>query len=215
MLTPLPGTEMDAKKRIRVTGLAPDAQLHVDHVEIHSDPYSPEWTWGINSLNPVPFWRDQDQAFLLHDLSWARGQTHAADYYMTLLQVASVESFPATGGSHGVPGVGRCVSRINPENTAVQLDCLEDTKMPTCYAVNLEHIPSGVHNPELSNCFPDYSPFKDLLVRHNLGSHLVQITFRDPAGNVHYPVNETMLPESRIVMRIYEARDHFTRRLSF
>jgi len=200
VLTPLPGTEMDAKKRILVTGLAPDALLHVDKAGFGND------------LNQAPFWRDHGQAFLLHDLARGRG---SVDYYITLLQVASVESFPATGGSHGVPGVGRCISRINPENTAVQLDCLEDARMPPCYSVNLEHIPTGAHNFESSNCIPDYSPVKNLLGRPSQGSHAVQINFRDAADSVHYPVNEAMLPESRIVMRIYEARDHFMRRLTF
>jgi hypothetical protein len=199
-LTPLPDAIEDKKERILVSGLGPDALLHVDKVGRNND------------LNQAPFWRDRGQAFLLHDLRRGRG---AVDYYMTLLEVASVETFPATGGSHGVPGVGRCTSRINFENTAVQLDCLEDAKMPSCYTLTLEHIPSGTRNPEVNQCVPDYSPYPDLLVRHNLSGHITQVTFRQNEGNIHYPVNEGMLPDSRLVMRIYKARDHFMRRLTF
>jgi hypothetical protein len=198
VLTPLPGTEMDAKKRILVTGLAPDMQLHVDKIGRNND------------MNQAPFWWDHDQALVLQDLDRGRG---TVDYYITLLQVARVEYFPATGGSHGVPGVGRCTTHINADHTAVQLDCLEDAKMPTCYTVNLEHIPTGAHNSEASNCLPDYSPIPDLFVRHNLGNHIAEVKFRQ--GDIPYPVNESMLPESRLVLRIYEARDHFMRRLTF
>jgi hypothetical protein len=40
------------------------------------------------------------------------------------------------------------------------------------------------------------------------------LPFGDPAGIDTYPVKEPMLPESQVIARVYEAKDHFVRQLA-
>lgn len=198
-LTPMPAAG-ERQERVLVTGLAPDEMLYVDRVGTS------------DGINPAPFWRERGQAYLQHNSKFGRG---AVDYYVTLLRVARVETFPADGGGHGVPGIGLCVSRVNLENTAVQVDCLEDEKMPSCYTLNLEGSPAGTQNFEESNCIPDYAPTRERIGRSINAGHVAQVKFRQLGSTIRYPVNETNLPQARLVMRIYAARDHFVRRLTF
>jgi hypothetical protein len=39
------------------------------------------------------------------------------------------------------------------------------------------------------------------------------LPFHDPSGLAQYPVDGSQLAESRVVLRIYQPLDHFTRRL--
>jgi len=40
-----------------------------------------------------------------------------------------------------------------------------------------------------------------------------EIRFHDLSGLTKYPVDASKLPESRLVIRVYRAKDHFTRQL--
>jgi hypothetical protein len=39
------------------------------------------------------------------------------------------------------------------------------------------------------------------------------LPFRDPSGLARFPVDGSQLPQSRVVVRMYEAEDHVTRSL--
>jgi hypothetical protein len=52
------------------------------------------------------------------------------------------------------------------------------------------------------------SEFPDNLTR--FGTNL---PFRDPSGLAKFPVDGSQLPQSRVVIRMYEPEDHFTRSL--
>jgi hypothetical protein len=41
----------------------------------------------------------------------------------------------------------------------------------------------------------------------------LNLPFRDQTGLAHYPVAGQKIPESRVVARIFEPQDHFTRTL--
>jgi hypothetical protein len=40
------------------------------------------------------------------------------------------------------------------------------------------------------------------------------LPFRDPSGLAKFPVDGPQLPQSRVVIRVYEPEDHFTRSLT-
>jgi hypothetical protein len=46
-----------------------------------------------------------------------------------------------------------------------------------------------------------------------MGRFGATLPFRDAAGLTHYPVDGERLPDSHVVLRAYEAADHFSRRL--
>jgi hypothetical protein len=52
-------------------------------------------------------------------------------------------------------------------------------------------------------------PLPDSVVR--FGTNL---PFRDPSGLAEFPVDGPQLPQSRVVIRVYEPEDHFTRSLT-
>jgi hypothetical protein len=70
-----------------------------------------------------------------------------------------------------------------------------------------------MRNPEIVRCSPDYRPIFALSGPDAMRRFGVAVPFRDPAGLGHFPVNGPQLRESRVVMRIYRAEDHFTRRV--
>jgi hypothetical protein len=82
-----------------------------------------------------------------------------------------------------------------------------------CTTSFLEHVPSGTRNTEIVHCSPDYIPFFAQFEPDAMRRLVQGLPFRDPAGVGRFPVSGPMLHESRVVVRIYEGEDHFTRRL--
>ena len=95
------------------------------------------------------------------------------------------------------------------------MSCIEAGKAPSCATFFLEHVPSGARNPAIVRCSPEYSPFFDGLFGPDAMRRFgVAVPFRDPTGLAHFPVDGPLLRDSRVVMRIYRAEDHFTRQLT-
>lgn len=132
-------------------------------------------------------------------------------YSMTLFKLQSSYALRATEDNQRMPGWGLCHSRINENETAIEVSCIQIGKGPTCASVFLEHIPSGDRNPENTACYPDYSPFKDRPIPDVMTRFRLILPFRDISGLTKYPVDATRLAESRIIIRMYEPQDHFTR----
>jgi hypothetical protein len=135
------------------------------------------------------------------------------DYSLTLLRLADAHAIQAIGGKQAIAGVGRCETKLNPAGTAVQLACLQAGKPASCTTSFLEHVPSGTRNLEIVHCAPDYIPFFAQFEPDAMRRLVQGLPFRDPAGVGRFPVSGPQLHESRVVVRIYEAEDHFTRRL--
>jgi hypothetical protein len=134
-------------------------------------------------------------------------------YSLTLFRLGSAYGIPALGGDQRMPGLGWCATQMDESGTAVELRCMQAGKGPSCATVFLENVSTGLRNPSLSACSPDYSP---PLERNNADpiSHFgVNLRFRDPSGLAHFPVDGPQLPKSQVVFRVYEPEDHFTRQL--
>ena len=102
---------------------------------------------------------------------------------------------------------------MNAGGTAILFSCIEAGKLPSCATFFLEHLSSGRRNPEIVRCSPDYRPIFALSGPDAMRRFGVAVPFRDPAGLGHFPVNGPLLRESRVVLRIYRAEDHFTRKV--
>ena len=132
-------------------------------------------------------------------------------YSMTLFKLRSSYTLRAVQDNQRMPGWGLCHSRINENQTAIEVSCIQIGKGPTCATVFLEHIPSGDRNPENTACYPDYSPFKDRPIPDVMTRFKLVLPFRDISGLTKYPVDGTRLTDSKIIIRMYEPQDHFTR----
>jgi hypothetical protein len=135
------------------------------------------------------------------------------DYSLTLFRPEGTYSMPAAGGSGRLHGLGWCATRIDGEGDDVQLRCLETRRVPYCFTAFLEHTPSGVRNPERHFCEPDYTFFRTNLWPDALSRLEGELPFFDRSGLAHYPVDGAKLADSRLVIRTYQPRDHFTRQL--
>lgn len=136
------------------------------------------------------------------------------DYSLTLFALASSHALPAVNSNEHISEVGWCATRINPAETAVQLGCEQAGRGPDCLTLVLEHIPTGQRNPERFGCDADYAPYRDWqFIPDGLARFGGALIFRDPNGLAKYPVNGSRLAESRVVMQIYRAADHLTRKL--
>ena len=135
------------------------------------------------------------------------------DYSLTLFGLRESYSIPALGGDERMPGFGWCETKMNEGETVVELRCMHPGKVPTCAMLFLENETKGQRNPAMSSCHGDYSPYSGWYFGDNLAHFGANIPFRDASGLAKFPVDGPQLPNSRVVIRVYEPEDHFTRSL--
>jgi hypothetical protein len=136
------------------------------------------------------------------------------DDSLTLFQLSSAQAFPVVSPDQAVAGIGRCDTKINSSETAVQIRCTRAGRRPACLTAYLEHPPSGLRNPGRFACDPDYSPFFAFDLTHDsLARFGGNLPFRDPNGLAKYPVDGSKLKDARAVVRVYQPLDHFDRKL--
>jgi hypothetical protein len=135
------------------------------------------------------------------------------DYSLTLFGVRQSYAVPALDGDQRMPGFGWCQTKMNEAETAVELRCMQPGKGPTCATLSLENELTGRRNPVRSSCHADYSPYSGWFTGDNMAQFGANIPFRDASGLAKFPVDGPQLPNSRLVIRVYEPEDHFTRSL--
>jgi hypothetical protein len=136
------------------------------------------------------------------------------DYSLTLFGLRGSYSIPALGGDERMPDFGWCETKMNEAETAVELRCMQPGKGPTCATLFLENKATGQRNPVRSSCHGDYSPYSGWYTGDNMAQFGANIPFRDSSGLAKFPVDGPQLPQSRVVIRVYEPEDHFTRSLT-
>jgi hypothetical protein len=135
-------------------------------------------------------------------------------YSWTLFGLRRSYSIPALGGDERMPGFGWCQTKMNEAETTVELRCMQPGKGPTCATLFLENQATGERNPARSACHGDYSPYSGWYIGDNMAHFGANIPFRDSSGLAKFPVDGPQLPQSRVVIRVYEPADHFTRALT-
>jgi|HubBroStandDraft_2_1064218.scaffolds.fasta_scaffold62775_2 hypothetical protein len=135
------------------------------------------------------------------------------EYSLTLFGLNQSYSIPALGGDERMPNFGWCQTKMNEAETAIELRCMQPGKGPTCATLFLENEKTGERSPERSPCHGDYSPYSGWYTGDNIARFGANIPFRDPSGLAKFPVDGPQLPNSRVVIRVYEPEDHFTRSL--
>jgi hypothetical protein len=136
------------------------------------------------------------------------------NYSLTLFVLSKAYSMAALGGDERMPGFGWCETRMNEAETAVELRCMQPGKGPTCATLFLENASTGARNPARSGCGSDYTPYGDRPFPDNITHFGGNIPFRDTSGLAKFPVDGPQLPQSRVVIRVYQPEDHFTRSLT-
>ena len=230
----VPSSENDQRNRrgenalvflpLQVTGVRNDAILLTDRVEVHVTGQDGRVVYhGIgDSLEVAREGRNPAEEPVYQQIAVPMSVYHRAkdqalqvrvDYSLTLFGLAESYSMPAVDGDERMPEWGWCQTKMNEAGTAVELHCIEPGKGPICGTAFLENASTGARNPARSTCQSDYSPYgynplPDSFVR--FGTNL---QFRDASGLAKFPVDGAQLPQSRVVIRVYEPEDHFTRSL--
>lgn len=135
------------------------------------------------------------------------------DYSLTVFGVSKSYAMPALEGDQRMPAWGLCQTKANEAGTAVELRCLEPGDGPICGTVLLENPSGDKRNPGQLFCYSDYGPFRNHPLPDNFARFGTNLPFRDLTGLTKFPVDGAQLPQSRVVIRMYEPQDHFTRSL--
>lgn len=135
------------------------------------------------------------------------------DYSLTVFGVRKSYAMAALEGDQRMPGWGLCQTKANEAGTAVEFHCIEPGDGPTCGTVVLENPSGDKRNPGRFFCYSNYGPFRNHPLPDNFERFGANLPFRDPSGLTKFPVDGAQLPQSRIVIRMYEPEDHFTRSL--
>jgi hypothetical protein len=210
---------------LRVSGLPTDVVLHADRSEVRligtdgkTENVGPGGDLEIRKEGPG------DGVARIHQAIHIRGDLYnrmkdrpvrlEVHYSLTLFRLSNSYAIPALNGDQRMPGVGWCATKVNDSGTSVRFRCLEAGQAPSCATLFLEHVPDGRRNPERSACEPDYKPFFGRYFPDDaMGRFGVNLPFRDPSGLAKFPVDGPQLPQSRVVVRVYQPQDHFTREL--
>ena len=135
------------------------------------------------------------------------------DYALTLLKKAPAQTMGTTGDKRLLPGLGSCATRIDADGDEVELRCLSITAAPSCATAVLDDPQSGLRNPELHLCLPNYAPFPQSRVADVMNPVGLSLAFRDPSGLAKYPVDGRRIQSAHISLITYYPTDHFRRAL--
>jgi ABC-type transport system involved in multi-copper enzyme maturation permease subunit len=209
---------------LRVTGIHTDAFLLTDRVEIRLVDAAGKTTFHgvgeeieVTNEGPKPVEASAYQeirvpASVYREIKDQPIQVEVG-YSLTLFGLSHSYSMRALGGDERMPRFGWCQTKMNDTETAVELRCMQPGKRPTCATLFLESERTSQRNPERSSCEGDYSPYSGWFTGDNMAHFGTNLPFRDPSGLSKFPVDGPELPNSRVVIRVYEPEDHFTRSL--
>jgi hypothetical protein len=138
----------------------------------------------------------------------ASGAQLQLDYSLTLMKPAATYKLDALAGELQAPQIGRCATMADRD--AVYLRCKSIAQPPFCYSATL-YGPDGRSNPEVLKCTPDYRRSVPQFL-YVLGIYGVDLPLHDRSGTP-FGIDVSELGRSYVLFKIYEERDHFTRRL--
>ncbi len=204
---------------LRVTGLAQDEFLAVDRavyslvdangvvlytqraaerraVPLVPDPAAPE---SLQQKFEVPG--------TVYSRIGAAAVSLVADFSLTVRTPIAEHRIRAVDGEIASPDVGVCRSNASHDSSGVA--CRQIGYSRSCYSAILFG-PDGRHNPQVYSCGADYRPFipsrADIVTLTG-----ISVPIRDPYGIARYDVDESVLSDSYIMMKVFEAGAHFRR----
>lgn len=205
---------------LQIAGIRNDEILLTDRVEVHVNGKDGR---GIYHGMGEGFEVDKDgepnayQHITLPIATYFRAKDQASqihiDYSLTLFALVRSYSIPAVDGDVRLPGWGWCQTKINEARTSVALHCMVPGKAPICGTAFLENASTEAKNPARSTCRSDYGPFNDSPLPDAFTRFGTNLPFHDPSGLAKFPVDGSQLQHSRVIIRMYEPQDHFTRSL--
>jgi len=204
---------------LRINGITHDEFLVLDHVrfsllDAHGAVLYAATSPGRKSEPLIP--EPSEPGIIRHKLEipgdvyrrvGSRAVGLSLDLSLTIRAVVAQHRLAAADGEIRSPEVGVCQSGADPGQAAVR--CKQIGHAPNCYAATL-YGPEGKHNPEVLACGWDYRPFIPTPAQI-INFNGIDLPIRDNYGVAHYEVDGTDLPDSYIILKVYEAGHHFRR----
>jgi hypothetical protein len=137
------------------------------------------------------------------------------EYFLTLLKVADSQTLPATGGNGRTRDLGWCGTKLNEAGGEILVGCVSAKQPSNCESIVLEDPFNGARNPPVGYCvWPNYAPFRMSYGPDALNRFTERLPFGTAGGVDQYPVKNSMLPRSRVELKLYEPETHFERWLT-
>ncbi len=135
------------------------------------------------------------------------------DYFLTLMRPDAVESLAALNDKRSLAGLGSCATRVDSDEDEIEVACRAAGKTASCMTAVLQDESSGLKNPQIRVCDPDYSQYYVALIPDSLNRFTMHVPFFDPTGLANYPVDGSKLRDAHLVIHTYHPVDHFTRHM--
>lgn len=135
------------------------------------------------------------------------------DYSLTLLRPHALPPLPAQSSNQSLGTIGQCAGRIDDTGDAIEVGCRAAGELPPCLSMTLQLADGTRRNPEKFVCEMNYQPDFLRFSMEPFDRAEATLPFRDPAGAVHYPVDETRLHGAQVAISVYEPEAHFSRHL--
>jgi hypothetical protein len=142
-----------------------------------------------------------------------RPVTVELDFALTLLNPGPTQTLAAIGDERHLIGLGSCATRIDSDGDEVELRCRSATAAPSCATAFLGDSKSGLRNPLLEDCGPNYIPFPQSGIEDVLNPFGLSLPFRDLSGLAHYPIDGTKIQSAQVSLTAYYPTAHFRRSL--
>jgi hypothetical protein len=113
----------------------------------------------------------------------------------------------ALGGQLRSAAVGACRSQLDDD--AITVRCRQIGRAPFCFSATL-YVADGTHNPEVTQCVPDYRPYMPAYT-YLLSYFGLALPVRDRSGAAHYAVDAADLGRATVVLKVYGEQSHFKR----
>ncbi len=126
------------------------------------------------------------------------------DYSLTMLKPGPDHTIPALGGNQLVPEAGRCATRMNGDDTQIELGCLVSGRT-SCVTTFIQNARTGQITAQDRDCRPDYAPYFGRLVGDSMS--------RTYANFLIQGVNASELKDAQMIVRVYRPVAHFTRQI--
>jgi hypothetical protein len=134
-------------------------------------------------------------------------------FALTTFRPTQTQVIGTSVGVRQLSGLDSCATRIDSDGDEVEIRCLTNRNVPSCFAAALEDPQSGNRNPEMHACTPDYAPWPLHLPMDVVANTQLSLPFRDTTGLAHYPVDQSVIARAQISLTTYEPAEHFSRML--
>ncbi len=208
---------------IEVKGLPPGAVLHADRVDLRLVDGSgttiyrgtaQDWDLRTGDEGMASERQVIDLPKKVYARSTDRPVTIELDYSLTLLKARVLPPYPAVDGNALLEGVGRCASRLDDDDTRFEVGCDAAGELPPCLSVSLAQGMPVQGGPESFVCDLDYEPAAWRFSVDPIERFVRKLPLEQPA-HVSGPGDaDAGIRGAAIVVRIYDAVAHFSRRVT-